>query len=200
VAQLPRDDKKLVQIVDAALAEAARKSGPWLVCRPGCTQCCVGPFSISPLDAARLQEGLQELARTDPPRAARVRERTRESVARLTPDFPGDPATGLLFDDVDSEAAFAEFADDEVCPALDPQSGTCDLYKWRPMTCRTFGPPVRSGAEQGLAVCELCYHGASDEEIAACEMVPDPDGLEDKLLSQMAEKGNTIVAFCLKDE
>jgi len=199
VAQLPREDKKLVQIVDAALAEAARKSGPRLVCRPGCTQCCVGPFSISPLDAARLQNGLQELAKADPARAARVRERTRESVARLTPNFPGDPATGLLFDDVDSEAAFAEFADDEVCPALDPQSGTCDLYAWRPMTCRTFGPPVRSGPEGGLAVCELCYHGASNEEIASCEMVADPDNLEDKLLRQMAEKGNTIVAFCLKD-
>jgi len=105
-----------------------------------------------------------------------------------------------LFNDADSEAAFAEFADDEVCPALDPQTGTCDLYAWRPMTCRTFGPPVRSGPEQGLAVCELCYHGASDEQIAACEMVPDPDGLEEKLLRQMAEKGNTIVAFCLKDE
>jgi Fe-S-cluster containining protein len=203
MAQLPRNDQKLVQIVDAALAEAARKSGPWLVCRPGCTQCCVGPFSISPLDAARLQEGLQELARTDPPRAARVRERTRCSVARLTPDFPGDPATGRLFDDVDSETAFAEFADDEVCPALDPRSGTCDLYAWRPMTCRTFGPPVRSDTEQGLAVCELCYRGATDEEIAACEMVPDPDGVEDKLLGQMSKRGepmgNTIVAFCLKD-
>ncbi len=109
-----------------------------------------------------------------------MRQRTRASVARLTPNFPGDPATGFLFDDADSEAAFAEFADDEVCPALDPQTGTCDLYAWRPMTCRTFGPPVRSGPEQGLAVCELCYHGASDEQIAACEMVPDPENLEAK--------------------
>ncbi len=204
MAQLPRDDNKLVQIVDSALAEAARKSGPWLVCRPGCTQCCVGPFSISPLDAARLQKGLQELCASDPARAERVRQRTRESIARLAPDFPGDPTTGLLFDDVDSESAFAEFADNEVCPVLDPESGTCDLYAWRPMTCRTFGPPVRSGSEDGLAVCELCYHGASDAEIASCEMVPDPEDLEEKLLRQMARRdgvtGDTIVAFCLKDQ
>lgn len=202
MAQLPRDDKKLVQIVDAALVEAARKSGPWLVCRPGCTQCCVGPFAISPLDTARLQKGLSELSKTDSSRANRVRERARESVARLTSDFPGDSATGLLFDDANSEAAFAEFANDEVCPALDPQSGTCDLYAWRPMTCRTFGPPVRSGPENGLAVCELCYHGASEKEIAACEMVPDPDNLEGKLLQQVTRHngatGNTIVAFRLK--
>jgi len=201
VARLPRNDKKLVQIVDAALAEAARKSGPWLVCRKGCTQCCVGPFSISALDASRLQTGLQELSVADPERAERVRQRIRESIARLTPNFPGDPATGLLFDDVDSEAAFAEFADDEVCPVLDPEAGTCDLYAWRPMTCRTFGPPVRSGPEDGLAVCELCYHGASDAEIASCEMVPDPDNMEKKLLRQMrGSEGRTIAAFSLKEE
>ena len=69
------------------------------------------------------------------------------------------------------------------------------------MTCRTFGPPVRSGPEEGLAVCELCYHGASDEQIAECEMVADPDNLEEKLIAEVEKKtgnrGNTIVAFCL---
>jgi hypothetical protein len=67
------------------------------------------------------------------------------------------------------------------------------------MTCRTFGPPVRS--EEGLGVCELCYHGASDEEIASCEMVPDPDNLESALLQQLGRTpgvhGDTIVAFAL---
>jgi len=37
---MPAADQKLIQIVDAALAETARKSGEWLVCRKGCTQCC----------------------------------------------------------------------------------------------------------------------------------------------------------------
>jgi hypothetical protein len=69
------------------------------------------------------------------------------------------------------------------------------------MTCRTFGPPVRSGPEEGLAVCELCYHSATDQQIAECEMVPDPDNLEEKLIAQAekqtGKRGNTIVAFCL---
>ena len=69
------------------------------------------------------------------------------------------------------------------------------------MTCRTFGPPVRSGPEEGLAVCELCYHGATDQQIAECEMVADPDNLEEKLIAEVEKKtgnrGNTIVAFCL---
>jgi hypothetical protein len=67
------------------------------------------------------------------------------------------------------------------------------------MTCRVFGPPVRS--EDGLGVCELCFHGATDKEIAACEMKPDPDDLESTLLEKVEKftgtRGNTIVAFCL---
>ena len=135
-------DEALIQIVDAAMAEAARRSGAWLVCRPGCADCCRGPFPITQLDARRLREGLSELELRDRERAARVRERARRAVA---------------------EAA----TDDDLCPALDPSTGTCDLYAARPITCRIFGPPVRCGSE-AVGVCELCFQGASDEEIAAC--------------------------------
>ncbi len=198
---LPAGDQKLVQIVDAALADAARKSGEWLVCRPGCTQCCIGVFAISQLDAERLRQGMRELQFSDPQRAARVRHRARASVERLSHDFPGDPRTGILASDDSAVARFNDFADDEPCPALDPATGRCDLYSSRPMTCRTFGPPVRSGAEEGLGVCELCYQGATDEQIATCEMVPDPDELEPELILEAEETtgvtGETIVAFCL---
>jgi len=200
-SSLPKTDQKLVQIVDAALAEASRKSGEWLVCRKGCTQCCYGPFPISQLDAVRLLQGLSDLEKRDAKRAARIRRRARDSVARLSPAFPGDRETGILREDEQAEAEFAGFADDEPCSALDPKTGACDLYAARPMTCRTFGPPVRSGEENGLGVCELCYHGASDQQIAACEMVADPDGLEEKILREVERRtrrrGNTIVAFAL---
>ena len=165
---LPPGDTQLVQILDAALADTARRSGDWLVCKPGCTQCCVGVFAIHQLDAARLQQGLGELIGSDPERAQSIRERARKSVERLAPGFPGDPVTGLLDPSEEAEARFEDFANDEPCAALDPATGLCDLYLARPMTCRVFGPPVRS--EQGLGVCELCYHGATEEQIAACEM------------------------------
>ena len=197
---LPAGDQQLVQIVDAALADATRRSGSWLACRPGCTQCCIGVFAISQLDAARLRHGLDELERKDPRRAALVQERAREAAERLSPAFPGNTATGVLSDE-DSESRFEDFANDEICPVLDPSTGLCDLYESRPMTCRTFGPPVRS--EDGLGVCELCYHGASDEEIATCEMEVDPDDLEGRLLRQVEAKtgirGQTIIAFALRD-
>ena len=209
-------DSQLVQIVDAALAATAIKSGPWLVCKPGCAQCCVGVFAFNQLDTARLRRGMAELESQDGGRAMEVRRRVADSIARLRADFPGDPQTGLLREGVEAEESFESFANDEVCPVLDPQTGTCDLYASRPMTCRVFGPPVRSkisgttsaattdsdeDAEDGLGVCELCYHGATPEEIAACEMVPDPDGLEATLLQTVEQdsdvRGQTIVSFAL---
>lgn len=198
---LPKGDQKFVQILDAALADATRRSGQWLVCRPGCTQCCMGLFAISQLDAARLQHGLAKLSRHDPSRAQAVKRRAQEAVSRLGSSFPGDPRTGVLSEDNEAEERFEHVPDDEPCPALDPATGTCDLYSSRPMTCRAFGPPVRS--EDGLGICELCYHGASDDEIRSCEMEVDPDDLESKLLEEIQKRsgrsGNTIVAYALAD-
>jgi Fe-S-cluster containining protein len=192
-------DQKLIQIVDSALADASRRSGKWLACRPGCTQCCIGVFAINQLDALRLKRGLKQLESLAPRSASAVRERAREAVQRLSHDFPGNAATGILDESEEALQRFEDFANDEPCPVLDPKTGLCELYESRPMTCRVFGPPVRS--EDGLGVCELCFQGASEEEIASCEMKPDPEDLESQLLEKLEKRtgarGDTTIAFCL---
>ncbi|MDE1163303.1 MAG: YkgJ family cysteine cluster protein [Acidobacteriaceae bacterium] len=184
--------------IDAALESAAERSGTWLACKPGCHQCCTGVFAISPLDAEGLRTGLQAVSEAT---RARVIERARESVARLLAEgFPGDAATGELFTEPEHEEAFEEFANDEICPALDPATGTCDVYAWRPVQCRTFGPPVRD-EEEHLTVCELCFIDAPAEEVARCEMDQSWRGLEEELIAKAEEravmKGPTVVAFAL---
>jgi Fe-S-cluster containining protein len=159
----------------------------------------MGVFAINQLDALRLRNGLAQLELQDPPRAARVRERARSAVARLSREFPGDPATGVLDTSPEAEQRWNDFAADEPCPALDPAAGTCELYQSRPILCRTFGPPIME--ERDLGVCELCFDGATDEQIAAAEMRPDPDNLQ-AILLQEAETtvglgGETIIAFAL---
>jgi Fe-S-cluster containining protein len=198
--RIPPPDAGLIQIVDAALAEAVRKSGAHLVCRPGCTACCIGPFPITQLEARRLRAGLAELEALDPARAARVRARAGDSVARTRADFPGDPESGILDESPEGEARFETFADDEPCPALDPDTGRCDLYASRPITCRTFGPAMRMDGEM-LAMCELCYEGASEEQIAACAVDAAFYDLQAALLRDLEAtegvSGQTIVAFAL---
>jgi Fe-S-cluster containining protein len=181
-------DEALIQIVDTALAEAARKAGPWLVCRPGCAECCIGPFAITPLDVQRLRRGLADLERSHPDRAALVRRRARESKERLERAYPGDTVERVLAED--------DAADNEPCPALDPETNTCELYSYRPITCRIFGPPVRFDG-QSLAVCELCFDGATPEEVAACEVEIDHERMEEELLAGFADRSDTIVAYAL---
>ena len=199
--------RDLVTIVDRALADAATRSGGWLACRPGCSQCCHGVFAISALDAARLHEGLAQLEQHDRGRADAVRARALAAVEHMTPTYPGDPVTGQLSTAPEMLEAFDDFANEEPCPALDPATQTCDLYAARPMLCRTFGPPLRTPNDD-LAVCELCFDGAPPEEIERCQM--DPEILDAELQAEhlfaksqpgaaqeTSETRQTIVAFAL---
>jgi hypothetical protein len=49
---------------------------------------------------------------------------------------------------------------------------------------------------EALGHCELCFVGASEQEVAACEM-PVPHQLEAELLDEIGAKGETLVAFAL---
>lgn len=193
-------DRLLLRVLSDSLHEAARRAGPRLACRIGCTECCIGPFPIALLDAWRLRRALAELAVSDPDRAARIRRRALDSLARLAPQFPGDRATGLLGPDRAAEEDFASRHKDEPCPLLDPVTGACELYEARPVSCRTFGPPVRLAGEN-LPPCRLCFQDSSPEEIEACRVEMDPDGIEDALLFELEEaleaSGETIVAFAI---
>jgi hypothetical protein len=99
---LPAEDQRLVQIVNAALADSAQRSGKWLACKPGCSQCCVGVFAINQLDAARLRNGMAVIEQRDPQLAARIRTRARDVVARRSATFPGDAMTGIISEDEDT--------------------------------------------------------------------------------------------------
>jgi Fe-S-cluster containining protein len=198
LAQIDTGDRQLLAGIADAMGEAARRSGAWLVCGPECTECCLGPFAITQLDALRLRRGLLTLEAADPAGANRVRERSAQYTAAIAPEYPGDPVTGELLD----EDSLPARMDDTPCPALDPDTGLCDLYAARPVTCRTFGPVTRAG-EAVLGACELCYAGASGEEMARCAVDIDCEGLEGELLAKLesaGSKGMTIVAYALAAE
>jgi Fe-S-cluster containining protein len=194
--QLPSGDSLLVQIMNTELADATNRAGKWLVCKVGCTQCCHGAFVLSPLDVLRLHAGMEALRASDPGLAAEVSHRADMWIVEHGPEYPGNLETGLLGNTDEERERFEVFANEAACPALDPATGRCDLYAWRPMTCRVFGPPVRMGDGAALAHCELNFVGASQEEMAACEM-PLAYDLEADLLTEIPSKGETVVAFAL---
>jgi Fe-S-cluster containining protein len=197
---LLRADADLTGAVDASVAKAARLAGPALVCRAGCSECCIGPLPITRLDAWRLREGLQALEQSDPARAARIVARAREAVAALREDFPGDPERGLLSGDDEVEDRFLARHSERPCPVLDPGTQTCDLYAHRPVSCRTYGPPVRFNG-QDLPPCRLCFTTSRPPEVEACRVEPDKDGLERAILQRMkrddGESRETLIAWAV---
>ena len=188
----------ILPIVNLAVADAYLRGGSHLVCRPGCSQCCIGVFPIAQQDAHRLREGL---ALATPTTATSILARAQQSLTRLDPWFPGDTVTGILSEDYEDTILFEEFANDEPCPVLDPATGTCDLYEHRPILCRTFGPPLRT-PDGNLGTCELCFIHASTDEIAAAELDPALTALESaaNVAFDAAHNlhGETLVAYALR--
>jgi Fe-S-cluster containining protein len=152
-------------------------------------------FPISPLDAAALREGLAAAESDVRERVVARAEASRERLIAM--GFPGDAASGELFTEPEHEELFEDFGNDEVCPALDPVAGTCDLYAYRPVQCRTFGPPVRDD-EGALTVCELCFIDAPEDEVERCEMDQSWRGLQQELIEEIDPQDRaTLVAFAL---
>lgn len=125
--------RALQPVDDAFVAAAAVEGHP---CRPGCDACCHGPFDIGAADAWLLVEGLGSLP--DEARAASMR-RIATAAGRQRAHLgvgSGEPVSvSLLGDD-----RFDELCDElhqEPCPLL--VDGRCQVYPFRPQTCRMTG-------------------------------------------------------------
>ncbi len=193
-------DDALTRAFDAQVGAAVRRAGRHVACRRGCTPCCVGVFDITALDARRLRRGLAALSDSRPRAAARVAARAAVLWAAQRAGFPGDADTGVLGgDDAARERYFAAHAD-APCPALDPHTGACDLYLFRPLSCRSYGVPLRCGAEV-LPPCPLNFTTATPCDVAGATAEPDPGDREGELLAEALSRdptsGDTTVAAAL---
>jgi Fe-S-cluster containining protein len=190
-------ERQLLALLDEGFRRTAERSGDWLVCKPGCDDCCHGPFPVTELDARRLQRGLRESPR---PGAKRTRRRAAEAWGALRDGFPGDFEAGRLDEDEARLDAFFAQHKRLACPALDPGSGRCELYEHRPIACRTYGPPLAFDGRRA-SHCPLCFDGADPEIVEACRWQPDPDGIEQRLLVEAGSSAyHTLIAFALLQE
>jgi Fe-S-cluster containining protein len=193
-------DLALVRGVDAATRAATRSAGRHVVCRRGCTPCCVGIFDITALDAARLLRSLRRLRRRSAELASSIERRARRQWRLLAPRFPGDRARGRLDDCERERRRLFERFGALPCPVLDPNTGACLLYRSRPLSCRTFGLPVRSGTAV-LPACELNFRDAASSTVAACTVEPDPGDAEGALLARLeretGRRGDTVIAAAI---
>ena len=135
------------------LARLARKTDEWfhrasaallgqVPCRVGCSQCCLGLFPVTRLDADLLHEGLAQLP-VD--KRTLIQQRASAQVSALETAYPNLLASSALdgWSDGEIDHAVSRF-DQDRCPALS-DDGLCSLYAYRPLTCRSMGIPTQAG-------------------------------------------------------
>lgn len=197
---LPAADREHVNAVDRAMRVAIRSAGRYVQCRRGCTRCCIGVFDITALDAVRLARALRRLQRRRLAAAGGIVRRARAQWQRVLTSFPGDRALGVLSDNERSRRRlFARFGA-LPCAVLDPRTDACLLYRSRPLSCRTFGLPVRY-SNVLLPPCRLNFTRAAPAEVAASTVEPDPEDVEGALLERLRResdvRGDTIIPAAL---
>lgn len=132
------------------LSSLARKTDAWfaraqasllgqLPCHAGCTQCCIGPFPITILDADRLRIGLRSLS--DEQRE-RIEQVAQEQVVAMEAAYPLLTQSPFLdqWPDDEIDRLVTDFHQ-QPCPALGVQ-GLCAVYEHRPLACRSMGVPT----------------------------------------------------------
>jgi Fe-S-cluster containining protein len=110
-------------------------------CGKGCCGCCIGPFAITLLDVEELQRGLEMIPIG---KRKQIEERARRQVAAIEARYPHLISNPIVDScpDAQIDQLVTQFAD-MACPALQ-DDGSCGLYEFRPVTCRTMGIPVET--------------------------------------------------------
>ena len=109
-----------------------------LPCSKGCSHCCVGVFPVTVLDRQEIQRGLCALSSEE--RQAIVQRAIEQT--RLMESDVSELASDRFIDvwqDRDTDALIERYSE-LPCPALQ-SDGTCGVYAFRPLTCRSMGIP-----------------------------------------------------------
>ena len=109
-----------------------------LPCGRGCCECCTGIFPITRLDALEIRRGFTEVPETI---KHAIIARAQAQIATIEAAYPmltSNPSLDEWADHTidDMVEQFAHLP----CPALGTD-GSCSLYAYRPITCRTMGIP-----------------------------------------------------------
>ena len=150
---MPGDSYKRVLLeADAFFGRVMAEQSQNLECGKGCSLCCHGLFEIGSGDVPVIAEGLAAL------HPARRRKIVRRAAAIM--ELTAHP--NLRECSPEEKEAFFDRTEHLPCPALS-ESGECEMYESRPLVCRTFGLPIRDGAQFIGDICELNFTAASDE-------------------------------------
>ena len=131
----------LVKLADQAFERVARNYPDCIKCQIGCADCCHALFDLTLIEALYInhkfkekfsgpeREALLEKANTADRQTNRIKRQAVDALQKGTAE----------------RDILAELAKKKVrCPLLNDQN-SCDLYGYRPLTCRFYGVPTAIG-------------------------------------------------------
>jgi len=133
--------EKLVAASDAAFERVKQAHAECVKCREGCADCCHAVFDLTLIEALyindRFKQKFKGITKTELEEKANRADRLMAKIKRRAQDdlLAGRPEAEIL----------ADLARERVrCPLLNTKD-LCELYDFRPLTCRFYGIPTAIG-------------------------------------------------------
>lgn len=127
----------LVNMVDSIVEKVKQEHPTCVNCKKGCTDCCYALFDLTLVEAIYLNHKFLEAFGRDAGMLEKANNADRQ-VYKLKKQAYRDQEKGK-----NEVAILAEMAMARVrCPLLNERE-MCDLYAYRPITCRIYGVPTQ---------------------------------------------------------
>lgn len=177
-APIPLTSSTLFDKTASWFAQAKASLGDNLPCCRGCSHCCVGLFPVTILDRQEIQRGLHSIPSIQ--RQA-IEERAAGQARMIEASAPQLGRHPFIdhWPDHDADVLVERFRELQ-CPALEAD-GSCSLYEFRPLACRSMGIPVESeGIVQGACAIQT--------SVPLIRLSPSLRHEEDRLAGEEAEE------------
>ncbi|MFP4446476.1 MAG: YkgJ family cysteine cluster protein [Desulfosudaceae bacterium] len=133
----------LVHIVDGVFDRVKKDYPACVNCKKGCTDCCYALFDLTLIEALYLNHKFQERFGADPEMKEKANKADRQIYKLKRQAHKDYSEKGKNEVAILQEMGLSRIR----CPLLGERE-LCDLYEYRPITCRLYGIPI---SIQGMA-------------------------------------------------
>ncbi len=135
--------KKIVESADNIFERIKKEYSDCVKCKIECSDCCHALFDISFVEALYISLKFREkFSAAELDRLLEKANRADRQIYKLKKDAYKDFKEGK-----DETEIFEKMAEERVrCPMLN-ESDKCDIYEFRPITCRLYGVPTAIGGK-----------------------------------------------------
>jgi Fe-S-cluster containining protein len=135
--------KKIVEAADKVFEQVKKNHSDCVKCKIECSDCCHALFDLSLVEALYISSKFREKFNgSEFDQLLEKANKADRKIYKLKKDAYRDFKEGK-----DETAIFEKMAQERIrCPMLN-ESDKCDIYEYRPITCRLYGIPTAIGGK-----------------------------------------------------